>query len=102
VSLATVAGHLRLTVEDNGPGMPVATAAAFLSPSPLPAGASRGMGHRIIHDLVSSTGGIMTLRVRPGRGTTILIQWTVPAEAETSTTPAVTARASRRLGISPC
>lgn len=102
VSLATLAGNLRLTVEDNGPGMPVTTAAAFLSPSPLPPGASRGMGHRIIHDLVSSTGGKMTLKVRPGRGTTITIQWSVPAEAEAPATPAVTARAQRRLGTSPC
>jgi signal transduction histidine kinase len=102
VSLATLAGNLRLTVEDNGPGMPVTTAAAFLSPSPLPPGANRGMGHRIIHDLVSSTGGTMTLRVRPGRGTTITIQWAVSAEAGTPAVSAATARAQRRLGISPC
>jgi signal transduction histidine kinase len=102
VALATLAGNLRLTVEDNGPGMPVTTAAAFLSPSPLPAGASRGMGHRIIHDLVTSTGGTMTLKVRPGRGTTITIQWSIPAEAEAPAIPAVTARAQRRLGTSPC
>jgi signal transduction histidine kinase len=75
VALATVAGHLHLTVEDNGPGMPVATAAAFLSPSNLPQGAQRGLGHHIVHQLVTSSGGTLTVRVRPGRGTTFCIKW---------------------------
>jgi signal transduction histidine kinase len=77
IALATVAGHLHLTVEDNGSGMPVATAAAFLSPSTLPKGAQRGLGHHIVHQLVSSSGGTLTVRVRPGRGTTFCIKWPV-------------------------
>ena len=84
ITLATLAGNLRLTVEDNGPGMPVTTAAAFLSPTPLPRGARHGLGHRIIHDLVTSSGGTLALRVRPGRGTTVTIQWPVPSNPSTS------------------
>jgi signal transduction histidine kinase len=105
VSLATLAGHLRLTVEDNGPGMPVTTAAKFLSPKPLPAGARHGLGHRIIHDLVTSSGGNLSLRVRPGRGTIISIQWPVPAASipdHTETAGANTTRGNRRLGAVTC
>jgi signal transduction histidine kinase len=106
ISLATIASHLRLTVEDNGPGMPVTTAAAFLSPKPLPAGARHGLGHRIIHDLVSSSGGTLSLRVRPGRGTIISIQWPVPTalrpdHPETAGATA-TRGANRRLGAVTC
>jgi signal transduction histidine kinase len=88
VALATVAGHLHLTVEDNGPGMPVATAAAFLSPSTLPQGAQRGLGHHIVHQLVTSSGGTLTVRVRPGRGTTFCIKWPVPASSPVAQRPA--------------
>jgi anti-sigma regulatory factor (Ser/Thr protein kinase) len=101
IALATVSGRLRLTVEDNGPGMPVTTAAAFLSPSPLPKGAMRGLGHRIVHELVTASGGELTLRVRNGRGTTVTILWPVPTENQTQPVPA-TFRGSRRIGASPC
>ena len=104
VTLATLAGHLRLTVEDNGPGMPVATAASFLSPSPLPANARRGLGHRIVHELVTASGGSLLLRVRPGRGTTVSIQWPVPTLTKPGHpgTGAATPRGSRRLGAVTC
>jgi signal transduction histidine kinase len=77
VAIDVFAGALRLTVEDNGPGMPPAIAAAFLRPAPLPAGATRGLGHRIVHELVESTGGKLSIRARPGRGTTFCIRWDV-------------------------
>jgi signal transduction histidine kinase len=96
VALATIAGHLHLTVEDNGPGMPVATAASFLSPSPLPHRAQRGLGHHIIHQLVTSSGGTLTVRVRPGRGTTFCVKWPAPEASR----PAVRRPAARRsIGV---
>ncbi len=96
IALATVASHLHLTVEDNGPGMPVATAAAFLSPSTLPKGAQRGLGHHIVHQLVSSSGGTLTVRVRPGRGTTFCIKWPVH---EASRPAAQRPAARRSIGV---
>jgi hypothetical protein len=78
VSLGVVAGRLRLSVEDNGPGMPPALAAAFLHPAPLPPGTSRGFGHRNVHELADATGGRLGIRVRPGRGTTLCLEWEIP------------------------
>ncbi|WP_182277855.1 sensor histidine kinase [Granulicella sp. 5B5] len=104
VSLATLAGHLRLTVEDNGPGMPVTTVASFLSPAPLPQNARRGLGHRIVHELVTGSGGTLSFKVRPGRGTTVSIQWPVPAIAKPgpSGTASASTRGNRRLGVVTC
>ncbi|WP_263378511.1 sensor histidine kinase [Granulicella paludicola] len=102
ITLATIAGQMRLTVEDNGPGMPVTTAASFISPTPLPPGATRGLGHRIVHELVTASGGTLTLRVRPGRGTTINILWPVPS-TQTPVQPAPANNSgSRRLGAATC
>jgi signal transduction histidine kinase len=96
VALATIAGHLHLTVEDNGPGMPVATAAAFLSPAKLPQGAQRGLGHHIVHQLVTSSGGTLAVRVRPGQGTTFCIKWPIP---DASRPTAQRSSARRSIGV---
>jgi signal transduction histidine kinase len=80
VSLRMAAGRLRLSVEDNGPGMPPGIAAAFLRPAPLPPGTARGLGHRIVHELAMATGGQLAIRVRPGTGTTFSLEWPVKLE----------------------
>jgi hypothetical protein len=77
VCLSVVAGRLRLSVEDNGPGMPPAQAAAFLHPAPLPPGAIRGYGHRNVHELAEITCGRLGIHVRPGRGTTLCVDWDI-------------------------
>jgi signal transduction histidine kinase len=79
VNLAVIAGRVQLTVQDNGPGMPPAIAAAYLQPSPLPQGATRGLGHRIVHELVTSSEGQLSIRVRPGFGTTFCVKWDIPS-----------------------
>lgn len=78
VALAVVAGRVQLTVEDNGPGMPSAIASAYLQPTPLPEGATRGLGHRIVHQLVTASAGQLSIRVRPGHGTIFCIKWIIP------------------------
>jgi signal transduction histidine kinase len=85
VTLALVAGRLQLSVEDNGPGIPPGIAAAFLQPTPLPPGTLRGLGHRIVHELVSTSGGQISIRVRPGKGTVFCIKWPL---SHTRTLPA--------------
>ena len=79
VSLAVVGPQFQLTVEDNGPGMPLSIAAKFLRPSPLPQGATHGLGHRIIHELATATGAQLAIRVLPGNGTVFSILWPIPA-----------------------
>jgi nitrogen-specific signal transduction histidine kinase len=82
VALEVTSAHLRLTVEDDGPGMPPAIAAAFLRPDPLPLGATRGLGHRIVHELATSTGALLSIRVRPGRGTTFSLRWPLATQPD--------------------
>jgi signal transduction histidine kinase len=81
VALGVAGGRFRLTVEDDGPGMPPAVAAAFLQPGPLPPKPGRGLGHRIVHELVTASGGHISIRVRPGQGTAFCIRWPVPLSA---------------------
>jgi light-regulated signal transduction histidine kinase (bacteriophytochrome) len=71
------ATRLSLTVADNGPGMPPEVAAAFLKPEPLPRGTLHGIGHRVIDDLVQSTGGQLSINAVPNRGTTLRIDWPI-------------------------
>jgi signal transduction histidine kinase len=88
VSLRMAAGRLRLMVEDNGPGMPPSIAAAFLRPTPLPAGTARGLGHRIVHELATATGGHLSIRVRPGAGTAFCLEWPInPGSLAASSIP---------------
>jgi signal transduction histidine kinase len=70
--------QLYLVVSDNGPGMTPEVAAAFLKPAPLPRGAIRGLGHRVVDDLVQSTGGALSITTEPRRGTTLRIDWPLP------------------------
>jgi nitrogen-specific signal transduction histidine kinase len=68
---------LRLTVTDNGPGMSVVAAASFMKPLPLPPGALSGLGHHVVHELVQTTGGELSITVVPNRGTTLQIEWPI-------------------------
>lgn len=68
---------LRLTIADNGPGMPLAVIGAFVKPLPVEPGALRGFGHRIVRELLQLTGGRLEIVVAPGRGTTLKIDWNV-------------------------
>jgi signal transduction histidine kinase len=90
VTLCVDDGCLQLTVADNGPGMPPPIAAAYLQPLPLPLGATRGLGHRIVHELVNASAGKLSIRVHPGLGTTFCLKWpisTQPAADSTSLSP---------------
>jgi C4-dicarboxylate-specific signal transduction histidine kinase len=79
VNLSVIADRVQLTVQDNGPGMPPAIAAAYLQPTQLPQGATRGLGHRIVHELATSSEGQLSIRVRPGFGTTFCVKWAIPS-----------------------
>jgi signal transduction histidine kinase len=80
IALHSAGGRLQLSVADNGPGMPPAIAAAFLNPFVSPPLASRGMGHRIIHELVNESHGHLSINVRHGQGTVFTIEWPLDSE----------------------
>jgi signal transduction histidine kinase len=77
VSLLAVGPHVQLTVEDNGPGMTPAMVAEFLHPSPLPTGATRGLGHRIVQELAAASAGELSVEAHPDNGTMIRLKWPV-------------------------
>ena len=82
VTLTVLGGRAQLTVEDNGPGMSPAMIASYLQPTPLPHGATRGLGHRIVHELAASTHGQLSIRVRPDHGTLFCLKWPIPGSAD--------------------
>jgi len=85
VTLALVGYHLHLEIADDGPGIPLAAAAAFLKPSAAPDGARHGHGHRIVHQLACSSGATVAVRIRPGRGTTFCFDWPLPVSSRPQT-----------------
>lgn len=91
VTLGVTGDRLQLTVEDNGPGMSPMHVEAYLHPEPLPLGASRGLGHLIVHELANTTDGRLSIRVRPGHGTVFCLKWPLrnhpPAEPRPSAVP---------------
>jgi signal transduction histidine kinase len=90
VTLAVVSGRAQLTVADNGPGMSPAIAAAFLQPLPLPQGASRGLGHRIVHELAAASAGQLSIRIRPGLGTELCLKWPLSNGVRSTPLPSAT------------
>jgi C4-dicarboxylate-specific signal transduction histidine kinase len=80
IALHSDGGRLQLSVADNGPGMPPALAAAFLNPFVSTPLASRGMGHRIIHELVNESHGRLSVHVRHGQGTVFTVEWPLDSE----------------------
>ncbi len=89
VAMDNTGDAVRLLVEDDGPGMPPAVAAAFLRPLPLLPGTTRGLGHRIVHELAAETGATLSIRVRPGRGTAFCLRWPLPETAGRSAASAL-------------
>ncbi len=64
---------VRLTVSDTGVGMDEATAARAIEPffSTKGIGQGTGLGLSMVHGLASQLGGALTIRSRPGAGTSI-------------------------------
>ncbi len=103
VTLAAAAGQVQLSVEDNGPGLPPAIAAAYLDPTLLDPtllieGAIHGLGHRIVRQLVTASAGQLSLPVHSGRGTIFCIQWPIPGHLPTK--PRSSASAKPRPSVS--
>ena len=66
----TESGYIRITVDDTGPGIPETLRLTLFEPfvTSKPGG-HRGMGLAVVHSLVKSMNGSISLRSRKGKGT---------------------------------
>jgi PAS domain S-box-containing protein len=72
VEPATDGGHVRLTVRDTGVGIPPAEMDRIFEPyyTTKSLGKGSGLGLAVVHGIVTSLGGRIDVRSRPGEGTT--------------------------------
>jgi two-component system sensor kinase len=67
IFLESVRGKVRVTVEDRGVGMPLASVATGGNP-PM------GIGIAAMRERVKQLGGVFNIQSQPGRGTTVIVE----------------------------
>jgi PAS domain S-box-containing protein len=93
-------GHYtRLSVSDNGCGMDQATLERIFDPffTTKPAGQGTGLGLSVVHGIMQSHGGAVTVYSQPGQGSTFRLYFPA-AEGAVSTTAAPPPEAARGRG----
>ncbi|HYI70704.1 MAG TPA: PAS domain S-box protein [Skermanella sp.] len=82
-------GSVRLTVSDNGPGVPPDIRSRIFDPffTTKQAGLGTGVGLSLVHNIVSGHGGTITLNETPGGGATFATELPVRAASTPSVPP---------------
>lgn len=81
VSVAGVGGRdgirrrVVLTVRDRGCGMDAATAQGLMQAGGISSSGGRGLGFRVVRELVAMSGGCLTIESEPDIGTSISAEW---------------------------
>ena len=71
--------RVRLTVEDSGCGMSPEQLERILGRARAPSRGRRGIGFRVVRELVDASCGDLRMSSAPGIGTRVQIEWPVPA-----------------------
>jgi CheY-like chemotaxis protein/two-component sensor histidine kinase len=81
--------YVRLSVSDDGIGMPPETLARAIEPffTTKPIGKGTGLGLSMVHGLAAQSGGQLTLESKPGEGTTATL-WLPAADMSHAVSPA--------------
>lgn len=85
-SAATDAGHAMLAISDTGHGMSEATQRKIFEPfftTKMP-GKGTGLGLATVHEIVTRTGGTITVRSALGQGTRFTVLFPLPTDSGTS------------------
>lgn len=64
-----------LSVRDQGCGMTAAAVGRLLRAGGISSESGRGLGFRVVRELVAISGGCLSVESRPGAGTSISIEW---------------------------
>lgn len=67
--------RVRLTVRDRGMGMDAATVRRLLQSGGAARPAGRGLGFRVVRELVAISGGCLKIESQPEMGTSISLEW---------------------------
>jgi signal transduction histidine kinase len=64
-----------MTVRDRGCGMDPATIRRLMQFSGVPSHSGRGLGFRVVRELVAMSGGCISIDSKPGAGTSVSVEW---------------------------
>ena len=75
IAATTDARDIRISVEDNGCGIPASIQSRIFDPffTTKPVGSGTGLGLSIVHSLIAQHGGRLTCESREGQGATFLL-----------------------------